>query len=76
MTGQQRSARSRAEEQFGKARKTHEVATALIDKELQAVRSKTARLKAARLAMEAEEGVQQARQKKPAGRKKPNVAPR
>jgi hypothetical protein len=70
MTGQKKSARTRAEEHFNKAQKTHEVATALIDKELQAVRSKTARLRAARLAKEAEEGLQQARHEKPTARKR------
>lgn len=82
MKSQPKSARTRAEERFNKATKTHEVAQALIDQELQAVRSKTAKLKAARLAKEAEEAASEAGVKKPAAktpaaktRKTPRRAP-
>jgi hypothetical protein len=63
---QPKSARTRAEERFDKARKTHEIASTLIEQELQAVRSKTAKLKAARLAKEVEDAASET--KKPAAR--------
>jgi hypothetical protein len=57
-------ARGLAEARFDKARKTTETAQALIDSELAAVRAKTKRLKAARLAKEAGEGVTELDKKK------------
>jgi hypothetical protein len=68
MMSQPKSARTRAEERFDKARRTHEVASSLIEQELRAVRSKTAKLKAARLAKEAEDAASEASVKKPAAK--------
>jgi hypothetical protein len=62
-------ARNQAEARFDKARRTTETAQALIDSELAAVRAKTKRLKAARLAQEAKEGVTELDKKKPAKKK-------
>jgi hypothetical protein len=63
-------ARGLAEARFDKARKTTETAQALIDSELAAIRAKTKRLKAARLAKEAGEGVSELDKKKPKPAKK------
>jgi hypothetical protein len=50
-------ARTQAETRFDKAQKTTEVAQSLIDSELAATRAKTKKLKAARLAQEAKDGI-------------------
>jgi hypothetical protein len=62
-------ARSQAELRFDRTRKTAETAQALIDSELAAVRAKTKRLKAARLAQEAKAGIAELDKKKPAKKK-------
>jgi hypothetical protein len=67
-------ARSQADLRFDRARKTTETAQTLIDSELAAVRAKTKKLKAARLAQEAKavaaEPEKKAAKKKAAARKK------
>ncbi|MGH6924679.1 MAG: hypothetical protein ACRED5_13155 [Propylenella sp.] len=62
-------ARSQAELRFDRTRKTTETAQALIDSELAAVRAKTKKLKAARLAQEAK-AVAAEIEKKPKPKKK------
>ncbi len=67
-------ARNQAEARFDKAQKTSQVAHALIDSELTATRAKTERLKAARLAQEAKDGISELDKKpakKPAKKKAP-----
>jgi hypothetical protein len=66
--------RSQAEERFDRARKTNEEARSIIDVEHDAMRKKTARLRALRLAKEAEEAAappvaKKAPAKKPAAKK-------
>jgi hypothetical protein len=61
--------RSQAEERFDRARKTTEEAMSIIDLERDARQKKTARLRALRLAKEAEEGLTPI-DKKPAAKKK------
>jgi len=55
MVRQGSGTRKQADSRFDKARKTTEVAQSLIDSELAATRAKTKKLKAARLALEAED---------------------
>ena len=65
--------RSQAEERFGRAKKTTEEARSIIDLEHDAMRKKTARLRALRLAKEADDRATLI-EKKPAA-KKPKKAP-
>ncbi len=65
--------RSQAEERFDRARKTTEEARSIIDIEHDALRKKTARLRALRLAKEAEDSVAPIA-KKPAAKKPKKAA--
>ena len=75
MTADPKDARSRAEERFDKAQKTTNEARAQIDSDLQAVRKKTSRLRALRLAKDAAEQKTEI-DKKPAARKRKPALPK
>jgi hypothetical protein len=63
--------RSRAEEQFSKARKTHEEAKGAVEAETRAMRAKTARLKEQRLAKQASDATEG--KELPAAKRKPRA---
>jgi hypothetical protein len=65
--------RSQAEERFGRAKKTTEEARSIIDLEHDAMRKKTARLRALRLAKEEDDRAALA-EKKPAAKKPKKAA--